>query len=87
MTAIALSNRRDRDAAGNRALDGAARLWLLTAVVGQWLFFVYIAAFYGPSTLRGDMAAWGKNTMLLKGYVPGDTVGNIAFGALSLIHI
>jgi hypothetical protein len=84
VTAAALSNRRDPVSAG-RTLGAAASLWLFTAVAGQWLFFIYIAGFYGPSTLRGDMAAWNRNTLLLKGYAPGDTVGNIAFGAHALL--
>jgi hypothetical protein len=85
MTATALPDRRTSDASANRALGAAARLWLITAVIGQWLFFVYIAGFYGPSTLGGGIAAWSRNTMLLKGYVPGDTAGNIAFGAHALL--
>lgn len=85
MTATALPDRQTSDASAGRALDAAARLWLITAVIGQWLFFVYIAGFYGPSTLSGDIAAWSRNTMLLKGYVPGDTAGNIAFGAHALL--
>jgi hypothetical protein len=85
MTATALPDRRTLGVDADRILDAAARLWLLTAVVGQWLFFAYIAGFYGPSTLSGDIAAWGRNTMLLKGYVPGDTAGNIAFGAHALL--
>jgi uncharacterized membrane protein len=85
MTATALPDRRPPDADAARALSAAARVWLLTAVIGQWLFFVYIAGFYGPSTLSGDIAAWSRNSMLLKGYVPGDTAGNIAFGAHALL--
>ena len=85
MTATALPAHRTSDAAADRALGAAARLWLTTAVIGQWLFFGYIAGFYGPSTFSGDIAAWGKNPMLLKGYVPGDTAGNIAFGAHALL--
>lgn len=62
-------------------LTGAGRLWFAVAVIGQALFLTYILAFYVPSTLSGDFAVWAKNTHLIKGYVPGDTVGNLAFGA------
>ena len=62
-------------------LTGAGRLWFAAAVIGQALFLTYILAFYVPSTLSGNFAVWAKNTMLIKGYVPGDTVGNLAFGA------
>jgi hypothetical protein len=67
------------------ALKGAAAFWLLCALVGQWAFFCYIAAFYGPSTLSGDFPAWARNTMLFKGYQPGDLIGNITFGTHALL--
>lgn len=62
-------------------LQRAARLWFAAAVIGQALFLTYILAFYVPSTLSGNFAAWAKNTRLITGYVPGDTAGNLAFGA------
>ena len=68
-----------RGAGPDAVLAGAARLWLVTARAGQWTFLYYIAAFYDAATLRGDIAAWSKNTYLLKGYVAGDTSGNVAF--------
>ena len=63
------------------ALLAAVRLWFAVAVIGQWTFLYYIAGFYGPSTLEGNFRAWMRNKNLFKGYVPGDTVGNIAFAA------
>lgn len=63
------------------ALAAAVRLWFGVAVIGQALFLAYILAFYVPSTLSGNFAAWAKNTNLITGYVPGDTMGNLAFGA------
>jgi hypothetical protein len=66
-------------------LNGAAALWLAAALVGQWAFFYYIAAFYGSSTLSGHFEAWRRNTLLIKGYVPGDTAGNLTFGAHALL--
>jgi uncharacterized membrane protein len=69
----------------NAALDWSARLWFVTALLGQWAFLYYIAAFYDAATLRGDFSAWSKNTFLLKGYVAGDTVGNLAFAAHVLL--
>jgi uncharacterized membrane protein len=68
-----------RFASANDVLDAAARTWFATALLGQWAFLYYIAGFYDVATLRGDFALWNKNTHLLKGYVPGDTVGNLAF--------
>ncbi len=72
-------------ASANAALAASARLWFLTALIGQWAFLYYIAAFYDAATLRGDFAAWSNNRLLLKGYVPGDTVGNLAFAAHVLL--
>lgn len=84
MTAVALDKPLPRvDSRGALALAG--RIWFTVAVVGQWLFFTYIIGFYGPSTATGDFAAWGRNTMLIKGYVEGDTAGNIAFATHALL--
>jgi len=71
--------------AADTALKSAARLWLLVALAGQWAFFYYIALFYGPSTLTGHFEAWRKHPMLFKGYVAGDTAGNLAFAAHALL--
>jgi hypothetical protein len=68
-----------RFAGANAVLDAAAQLWFVTALIGQWAFLYYIAGFYDVATLRGDFALWNKNTHLLKGYVAGDTAGNMAF--------
>jgi hypothetical protein len=71
--------------AGEAALKVTVRLWFLTAVIGQCVFFYYIAAFYGPSTFQANFQAWTKNTYLFKGYVAGDTVGNLFFAAHALL--
>jgi hypothetical protein len=65
-------------------LKASAAFWLAVALIGQWLFFAYIAAFYGPSTLSGNFQEWAKNGMLFKGFQPGDTVGNLTFGTHAL---
>jgi hypothetical protein len=63
------------------ALKAAAWSWFVVAVLGQWIFVVYIVSFYGRSVVEGDWARW--NRVLFHGYVPGDNMGN---GALA-IHI
>ena len=73
----ALSSRRLVSASA--VLDAAARLWFVTALLGQWAFLYYVAGFYDAATLRGNFALWNKNTHLLKGYVAGDMAGNLAF--------
>src|SRR5258708_20907560 len=67
------------------ALAAAAGLWFLVAVIGQWAFLYYIVAFYGASTVTGNFQAWTRNTFLLKGYVAGDTAGNLAFATHVLL--
>lgn len=62
-----------------RALNAAAALWLGAAAIGQALFLFYILRFYGPSVATGNFQLWRLNKMLIKGYVPGDTAGNLAF--------
>jgi len=74
-----------RVASANVVLDGAARFWFVTTLLGQWAFLHYIAAFYDAATLKGDFAAWSKNTLLLKGFIAGDTAGNLAFAAHVLL--
>jgi hypothetical protein len=54
-------------------------------LAGQAMFLAYILAFYVPSTLSGHYEAWNRNRMLIRGYAPGDTAGNLAFAAHVLL--
>lgn len=81
MTATALTSTSGAKPAAAGALEAAAKLWFVAAVIGQGLFVIYILAAYVPTTLSGNFAAWNENKQLLKGYVPGDTAGNLAFAA------
>lgn len=85
MTAAVLTSPSRPRITAEVALAAAARFWFAAAVVGQGLFAFYIARFYGPSTLTGNFQAWRRNTSLVSGYVPGDTIGNLAFGAHVLL--
>ena len=58
------------------ALEAAGTCWFLVAVPGQWIFVVYIVAYYGGALVAGDYGRWGK--FLTHGLVPGDHVGNLA---------
>ena len=69
----------------DKVLNIATRTWFAIAVVGQWVFLAYLLAFYAPSTLTGNFQLWIKNPMLMKGYVAGDTLGNLAFAAHALL--
>ena len=77
--AQAVANMMARRAPGVDALSAAAKLWLAVTIVGQAVFLYYIVGFYGAPTLAGDFAAWNRQPMLQRGYVAGDTVGNLAF--------
>lgn len=67
--------------AADAMLSGSAAIWFLMALLGQWAFLYYIIGFYGVSIAQGNFQAWTKNTSLFKGYVAGDTVGNLFFAA------
>ena len=42
-----------------RALDGAAVFWFAVTLIGQWAFFYYLMAFYGPMAVTGNLrGAW-----------------------------
>ena len=60
---------------GDAALEAAARLWYLTAVVGQLVFAFEVAFFYTSAAVRGNFGAW--NRTMSHGYVPGDPIGNV----------
>jgi hypothetical protein len=60
-------------------LKGSGVLWFTVAYSGQLLFAFYIAAYYGGSTLRGELSAW--NNIMPYGLMEGDPDGNAALGA------
>jgi hypothetical protein len=62
----------------------SAQLWYLTAALGQLAFVWFIVAHYWRSTLAGDLAAWNDKS-LIKGYVAGDTGGNLMFAVHVLL--
>lgn len=80
-TAAVWTPRLELNFVADTALKAAAGFWLLVTVIGQLAFFYYLAAFYGTTTLQGNFQAWTKNVFPVHSYVPGDTVGNLAFAA------
>lgn len=65
-------------------LRWSARAWFVTAAVGQIGFVTFILAFYGASTLMGDIASWNEKP-LIDGYIEGDRAGNAMFGVHVLL--
>jgi len=72
---------QDKTDIARKLLNTSAATWLLTAIMGQWLFAYYIMVFYGGNALQGDWDAWSKR--MIHGFIEGDLIGNIAV----LIHI
>ena len=57
-------------------LKASGIFWFAVALLGQWAFFYYIAAFYGTSTLSGNFEVWNRLEALGRTpYVAGDTGG------------
>jgi hypothetical protein len=83
--AVLISKKPSGRSVTDRALSWSAAFWLLIAVIGQWAFFYYIAAFYGSNLFTGNFQAWSVLSKLGgTGYRAGDTAGNITFGAHAL---
>ena len=82
MTPAALNSTRKATLTGHGALSAAAQFWWVAAVIGQAMFLTYIFVAYVPATLTGNFAAWPG---MIKGYIPGDTAGNLAVGAHMLM--
>lgn len=69
----------------DRILNRTAAAWLALALIGQWAFFGYIAAFYGPNLATGNYQAWAALSQLgATAYVAGDNTGNVVFGLHAL---
>jgi hypothetical protein len=59
-------------------LGRSATFCFLAIAAGQLLFVAFILLFYYPPSLSGDFAAWNDKP-LIKGFVAGDTAGNLFF--------
>lgn len=75
---------KDGGAYGDLALRRSASAWFLVAVLGQIGFVVMILVHYGSNTVSGNLARWNDKP-LIKGYVPGDTAGNVMFAVHVLL--
>jgi uncharacterized membrane protein len=85
MSTAVMTRKLELKPSGEKALKAAAGFWLAVAVIGQWAFFAYLVAFYGPSTFTGHYEVWTRNSALNMSYVPGDTAGNLAFASHALL--
>lgn len=63
----------------DKVLTVSTVVWFAVAAAGQAIFAVYIALFYGGSTIRGDLNAW--NEIIPGRVVEGDPIGFAAIAA------
>ena len=64
------------------ALRYSAISWFAVALIGQWLFVLYIAVAFGGPVVTDNLSAINE-TRPIDGYIPGDTANN----ALMLSHV
>ena len=74
MSTAVMTPRLELDSLADSALKAAARFWFVVAVIGQLLFALATASFYGLTALRGDYHGW----RISQGHVAGDLTGNSA---------
>lgn len=70
---------RRRGSSADKVLTASTIFWFVVAATGQAFFAIYLALFYGGTTLRGDFEAW--NAVVPGRVVAGDTVGFLAMAA------
>jgi hypothetical protein len=66
-----------------KALNNSAIFWFIIAVLGQWIFVAYIAAFYGGAVADGNLEGWNK--VLFNGYIKNAPANNIALATHLLL--
>ena len=59
-----------------KLLNVAAYTWVVTAVIGQLFFALYVTVEFLFSGIKGNFSEWNKQ--LPTGFVPGDTLINLA---------
>ncbi|MEO0734779.1 MAG: DUF2306 domain-containing protein [Bacteroidota bacterium] len=84
MSTIITSLRTDLVTA-NRWLRWSISSWFIVAVLGQWIFALYVLLFYGGVALTGDLEGW--NAALENGIEPGKTMNNTAIAVHLLLAI
>jgi uncharacterized membrane protein len=76
MSTAVVTHRLELDSVPGTVLEAATRFWFAVVVLGQLVFSFTVASFYGMAAIRRDSHAWAK--FITHGYVPGDTMGNLA---------
>ncbi|WP_135211528.1 DUF2306 domain-containing protein [Vitreimonas flagellata] len=76
MSDAVMARAPDWGANSRAALKGSGVAWFAVALIGQFLFALYILGFYGGTALAANWQAW--NDRLINGFVDGDVAGNFA---------
>ena len=71
------------DSLAKKALNGSAKFWFSTVLVGQAIFSYYIVMFYYLATANQDIEKF--NGIMPGGYIQGDFWGNVAVVAHVLL--
>ncbi len=64
------------DLLAKKVLNGSAKFWFATVLVGQAIFSYYIVMLYYLATFNQDLERF--NTIMPGGHIEGDTFGNVA---------
>ena len=87
MTSDAAITKQSRSyPSASKFLSLSASAWLVVTAIGQWIFVIYVAAFYLPLLVRLGLPGL-EESHLPDGYVPGDLAGNLAIAAHVVIAI
>ncbi|MEL7161826.1 MAG: DUF2306 domain-containing protein [Bacteroidota bacterium] len=72
-------------ATADRWLSLSVRSWFIVAVLGQWIFALYVLLFYGGVALTGNLEGW--NAGLENGIEPGKALTNTALAVHLLLAV
>jgi hypothetical protein len=86
MTEAVLSSRMRLSFATEPPLDVSVRLWFLVTTLGHWIFVISVAGYYLPMLRQSGLRGL-EQAHLFNGYIPGDTVGNLAVAGHVLLAI
>ncbi|HET7105453.1 MAG TPA: DUF2306 domain-containing protein [Candidatus Acidoferrum sp.] len=76
MSTAVWTTRLELSSVADKSLRAAARIWFVVALLGQFVFGISVAVFYGLTALRGNLQAW--NRILGRGIETGATMSNTA---------
>lgn len=64
----------------NKFLNLSTTFWFIAIMIGQWLFFYFIIAFYGFSVINDNMQIWNRwESLGSTPYKASDPTGNLMF--------